>query len=573
MFNGVFVSMRRYITALAIFFLTFSLAYSQRPESIQENMLLSAVKMFNDGKYDAAKTALNDVLEKDSESDAAWYYLAMTALATKDMETAEVCLKHAVELDPSNFWYNYRLAGIYAMTSRSELTVAIYEKLLEEFPLKSDLYFDLAELYSSQREYEKALEKLKEIETVLGISESVAIYRFNLLRMMNRQEEAYASLEVYNKEYSSPYVLSTLADYQMSMYNDSTALAYYNEALDIAPDYSPALLGKAETLRMIRKYDEYFEVLGTLMSSSDGRPEGKSDYLMAVIQRTDPKFVRNFMPQLDTVMAKMVIAHPQDSTVLQSAGIYFYSTGRNQQAKEYFKRNVDLYPQSLSASASFVEFLMYAQEWEDLSKEGRTAFGRFPQETAFLEMAGVGDYNLKEFDKVLETCGQIIRIAPSDSSRTLRSWSTAGDIYHQLGENKKAYKAYDKALKINPEYVYVLNNYAYYLSMEGKSLQKAYKMSRKTVEAEPDNATYLDTYAWILHLLGKSSEAKLFFKHAMIYGGKDSAVILDHYAEVLFALKEYDMAFIYWNLARQKNNGDIPDLDERVAKRKEEAGK
>ena len=573
MFNGIFVSMRRYITALTIFFLTFSLAYSQRPESIQENMLLSAVKMFNDGKYDAAKTALNDVLEKDSESDAAWYYLAMTALATKDMETAEVCLKRAVELDPSNFWYNYRLAGIYAMTSRSELTVAIYEKLLEEFPLKSDLYFDLAELYSSQREYEKALEKLKEIETVLGISESVAIYRFNLLRMMNRQEEAYASLEVYNKEYSSPYVLSTLADYQMSMYNDSTALAYYNEALDIAPDYSPALLGKAETLRMIRKYDEYFEVLGTLMSSSDGRPEGKSDYLMAVIQRTDPKFVRNFMPQLDTVMAKMVIAHPQDSTVLQSAGIYFYSTGRNQQAKEYFKRNVDLYPQSLSASASFVEFLMYAQEWEDLSKEGRTAFGRFPQETAFLEMAGVGDYNLKEFDKVLETCGQIIRIAPSDSSRTLRSWSTAGDIYHQLGENKKAYKAYDKALKINPEYVYVLNNYAYYLSMEGKSLQKAYKMSKKTVEAEPNNATYLDTYAWILHLLGKSSEAKLFFKHAMIYGGKDSAVILDHYAEVLFALKEYDMAFIYWNLARQKNNGDIPDLDERVAKRKEEAGK
>lgn len=573
MFNGIFVSMRRFVVALTILFLSFSMAYSQRPESLQENMLLSAVTKYNEGKYDAAKTALNGVLEKDPKSDAAWYYLAMTALATNDMETAEVCLKRAVELDPGNFWYNYRLAAVYAVTSRSELTVAIYEKLVEDFPSKSDLYFDLAELYSSQREYEKALDKLKEIETVLGITESVAIYRFNLLRMMNRQEDAYASLEAYNKEYSSPYVLSTLADYQMSMYNDSTALAYYNEALDIAPDYSPALLGKAETLRMTRKYDEYFDVLGTLMSSSDGRPEGKSDYLMAVIQRTDPKFVRTFMPQLDTVMTKMVTAHPQDSTVLQSAGVYFYSTGRNPQAKEYFRKTIELYPQSLSASASFVEFLMYAQEWEDLSREGRTAFTRFPAETAFLEMAGVGDYNLKEYDKVLEACEQIIRIAPADSSRTLRSWSTMGDIYHQLGENKKAYKAYDKALKINPEYVYVLNNYAYYLSMEGKSLKKACKMSRKTVEAEPDNATYLDTYAWILHLLGRSSEAKLFFKHAMIYGGKDSPVILDHYAEVLFALKEYDMAFIYWNLAKQKNNGDIPDLDKRVAQRKEEAGR
>ena len=109
--------------------------------------------------------------------------------------------------------------------------------------------------------------------------------------------------------------------------------------------------------------------------------------------------------------------------------------------------------------------------------------------------------------------------------------------------------------------------------MEGKKLKKALAMSRKTVEAEPDNATYLDTYGWILHLLGKSAEAKPQFKHAMLYGGKDSPVILDHYAEVLFALKEYDMAFVYWNLARQKNDGEIEDLDERIRKRREEAGK
>ena len=63
-------------------------------------------------------------------------------------------------------------------------------------------------------------------------------------------------------------------------------------------------------------------------------------------------------------------------------------------------------------------------------------------------------------------------------------------------------------------------------------------------------------------------EAKPFFKRAMLHGGKDSAVILDHYADVLYALKEYDMAFVYWNLAKQKNDGKISDLDERVEARK-----
>jgi Tfp pilus assembly protein PilF len=148
-----------------------------------------------------------------------------------------------------------------------------------------------------------------------------------------------------------------------------------------------------------------------------------------------------------------------------------------------------------------------------------------------------------------------------------------GDIFHQLGDNKKAYKAYDRALKINPDYVYVLNNYAYYLSVEGKNLKKAYNMSKKTIEAEPDNATYLDTFGWILYLQGKPLEAKPFFKHAMLYGGKDSVVIMDHYAEVLYALKEYDLAMVYWNMALKKNNGDIPDLETKVKRRKQEMGK
>jgi tetratricopeptide (TPR) repeat protein len=207
--------------------------------------------------------------------------------------------------------------------------------------------------------------------------------------------------------------------------------------------------------------------------------------------------------------------------------------------------------------------------WQDLSEAGREAFDHFPQESAFLELASVGDYNLGRYEEVLELCDKVLAVSPADSSKTLRAWSTKGDIYYRLGDAKKAYKAYEKALKINPDYVYVLNNYAYYLSEEGKNLNKAYLMSRRTVEAEPDNATYLDTFGWILYLQGKALEAKPFFKKAMLYGGKDSAVIMDHYAEVLYALKEYDLAFVYWNLAKKKNvDGDVPDLEERIALRK-----
>ena len=563
----------RSLALIHIMFISLSLPAAAQDSRSYENLVITGVDLYSKGDYAAAKAVLKNVVENDPSNDAALYYMAMIAVYENDTELAETYFQAAAALDSGNFWYRYRLAKLYSLTGRQELAVDMYEKMLKDFPKEKDVYFELVEMYASQQEYQKALDTIDEIEQVIGVTESLAMYRFNILRIMDRHEEAYESLKKYNSRYSSPYVLSTLADYEMSMYNDSTALAYYDEALSLASDYAPALLGKAETYRVTRKYDEYFDVLYDYIESQGAPIEAKAEYLMAVLQRTDPKFIRSFRQQLDVAMFKAVEVHPKDSIALQTAAIYFYSTERHDQAKVFFKENADTYPDSFGAAADYVEFLMYSDQWEELSREGRQAYKRFPKETTFLEMASVGDYNLGDYGKVLEICEKVLEVAPRDSSKTLRAWSTMGDVYYKLGESNKAYKAYGKALKINPDYVYVLNNYAYYLSMEGRKLKRACEMSYKTVIAEPDNATYLDTYAWILHLQGKDDEAKLFFKKAMLYGGKESVVILDHYAEVLYALKEYDVAFIYWNMALQKDEGDVSGLKEKVLARKKEAGR
>lgn len=550
-----------------------SLPAAAQDQRSYENLVITGVDLYSKGDYSAAKAVLKNVVGNDPSNDAALYYMAMIAAYENDTELAETYFQAAAALDSGNFWYRYRLAKLYSLTGRQELAVDMYEKMLKDFPKEKDVYFELVEMYASQQEYQKALDTIAEIEEVIGVTETLAMYRFNILRIMDRHEEAYESLKKYNSRYSSPYVLSTLADYEMSMYNDSTALAYYDEALSLASDYAPALLGKAETYRVTRRYDEYFDVLYEYIGGQGAPMEAKAEYLMAVLQRTDPKFIRSFRPQLDVAVFKAVEAHPKDSVALQTAAIYFYSTERHDQAKVFFKENTETYPDSFGAAADYVEFLMYSDQWEELSQEGRKAYERFPKETTFLEMASVGDYNLGDYGKVLEICEKVLEVAPADSSKTLRAWSTMGDVYYKLGDSKKAFKAYGKALKVNPDYVYVLNNYAYYLSVEGRKLKKACDMSYKTVIAEPDNATYLDTYAWILHLQGKDDAAKLFFKKAMLYGGKESAVILDHYAEVLYALKEYDVAFIYWNMALQKDDGDVPGLNEKVLARKKEAGR
>ncbi len=164
-------------------------------------------------------------------------------------------------------------------------------------------------------------------------------------------------------------------------------------------------------------------------------------------------------------------------------------------------------------------------------------------------------YIKEDWEAVLARCEVLAALArkQGDNSRLGEALSIAGDVYYQeFGDRKKAYETYEQALAVDPDRTSVLNNYAYYLSLEGRHLSKALKMSRRTIELEPDNATYLDTYGWLLYLCKRPGEAKPYFKHAMLYGGKDSATILEHYSVVLDALGEKELATYYKNLSEQK---------------------
>lgn len=517
-----------------------------------DGRIVNAVQMYEDENFTGAKTMLDAILKTSPDNDAAWYYRGLCNMRLKNAADSERDLKQAVALDSTNYWYRYMLAGLYGMTGRSVLTIDMYESLLRDFPKKSELYYGLANLYINQGQADKALKIIGDIETQFGKSDATVMTRFNILSRQERHEEAYEALEEYNEEYSSPQVLSMLGDYEMGMYNDSSALAYYDEALSLDKSYAPALLGKAETYRIARDYVSYFKTLDILMADRDATPAGKAEYLQAVFRQSDPRFMKSFSSQLDSTVNIAVNTHPADSSILQTAGLYYLVTDRKGAAADAFKKVMTEFPDNVGATASYIQTLLYINDWDKVVSACDSAMVRFPQEAGFLEFANAAEFNRKNYSAVIENCVKMLRIAPTDSATFVTAWSTIGDMYHLLGDQSKAFKSYETALKVAPDNAPVLNNYAYYLSVEGKKLKKAYAMSKKTVEAEPDNATYLDTFGWILYLQGKALEAKPFFKHAMLYGGKDSATILDHYATVLEALGEKDLAKVYRQQAKNK---------------------
>lgn len=319
------------------------------------------------------------------------------------------------------------------------------------------------------------------------------------------------------KIYRTPYTLCVLGDQAYYDRNDSLAVKYYEEAMLYQPGYPPATLGLAEVYRVRGNMPAYLAQLSQVVKNPDIDAQPKVQYLENLFNHVDQNFYRAWHSQLDSLVVGTVQANPTDSTALKFAGRWFYGTDRKEEGKAWWKKWSDLYP---------LDFDAYLFQMEICAIEGDT-------------------------QEALAKCDTLLNLATTTEQK-VRVYSTMGDSCYQLGDGNRAFSYYEKALKLNPNFAPVLNNYAYYLSMQGRKLSKAARMSRITVEQDPDNPTYLDTYGWILFLQHKYQEAKVQFKHAMIFGGKDSKVILEHYADVLEVLGETDVASHYRSLAKGK---------------------
>ncbi len=164
-----------------------------------------------------------------------------------------------------------------------------------------------------------------------------------------------------------------------------------------------------------------------------------------------------------------------------------------------------------------------------------------------------------------------LRYADSDSLRGV-IWGLIGDAWHRVAEStapdggqeasgdtparrralKACYAAYDRSLKYAPDSPLVLNNYAYFLAVEGRELEKALAMSSRVVALTDNNPTYLDTHAWVLFRLGRAEEAKRIMQQAIALDSRNSPELLVHYGDILDALGERFVAETYWRKALEK---------------------
>ncbi|MBL7937323.1 MAG: tetratricopeptide repeat protein, partial [Bacteroidia bacterium] len=144
-------------------------------------------------------------------------------------------------------------------------------------------------------------------------------------------------------------------------------------------------------------------------------------------------------------------------------------------------------------------------------------------------------------------------------------YSNLGNAYNSIKNYAKSDKAFDDALKVDPDNALILNNYSYFLSLRKEKLEKAERYSKRSNELAPNNRSYIDTYGWILYQQGKYKEAEEWLSRAVKMGSKSA--ISEHYGDVLYKLGRKEEALNYWQEAKTAGSGSEL-LDKKIADKK-----
>ena len=534
---------------------------------------LEAVRMKENGQYDAAYELYKHCLDINPASGAALYEISQFYMYLGQEAKGEEALKQAIRSDKSNFWYKQTLASYYEQKRNMPKAISVYENMAEQFPSRLEPLMSLVDLYNRTKSYQNVITVLNRLEELDGKSEQISMEKFRMYLLMGKQDSAFIEIENLSKEY--PYDLryqNILGDVYLNNGKYPEALATYQHILKEEPHYAPAVLSMASYYQKTGQDSLYQLQLDTILMNDNVLSDTKMELMRQNILQSEQ--TTKDSTQI-VALFKRILARPQQNADLAMlCAQYMITKNMKEESVPVLEQVLSLDPENKPA---YLQLLSYAIQDNDLDKViqiATSALEYHPDALEFYYYCGIAHYQKEETDKALDVFTRGVRQINEKSDKQIASdfYAILGDIYHQKGRAEESYAAYDSSLVYNPDNIGTLNNYAYFLSIDKKQLDKAEEMSYRTVKAEPENKTYLDTYAWILFEKGRYTEARIYIEQALRNGGDKSRVIVEHCGDIYYMLGEKDKALAYWEKAdamKETEEGETPPTEEEIKRLKQ----
>lgn len=516
------------------------------------------------GKYDAAFDAFSHCLSVDSTASSVLYELSFFYMQLNRPEKAVELLRRAVDNSKDNFTYRMALASFSRSLGMFDEAVEEYQRLAKKYPEKTELNFYLADALAQKGDIAEAIEAYDALESAIGMSEALSQQKFRLYMEIEEKEKAYREIEKLADKYpmEARYSLM-LGDLYLENKEMDKALQYYEKAHKVDP----------QNPYYIVSMSNYYEAMGDNAASEalirDALVNEKLDVETKVgilsryiirLQQTEKG-----MEGANTIFDDLIEQHPEDIDLKLMYGSLLTAQEKNEEAEFQYQLVTEMEPGNSAAWQQLLNLALRSEELDEVIRICITCMEIFPDAPEYYFYLGIAYYQQDKYKEALKTYRDGIEIIPVENGR-LRSdfYGQIGDIYYQMKQMDNAYAAYEEALKFNPNNVIVLNNYAYFLSLDKSDLEKAERMSLKAITIEPENATYLDTYAWVLFVKREYKLAKIYMERAIERDTTNSSELADHYGDILYMVDQKEKSLTQWKKAKELGK-ESEVLDRKIA--------
>ena len=457
------------------------------------------------------------------------------------MEDAFKMIEKAAEIDPENKWYQMRLGMFYRELGQFGDFISLYENLTKKYPEDLEMLSELIEAYLITEQYDKALAKMDVLEQQVGQNEFITQQRLSVYKRQGNSKKLIAELEKMIKENpENVRYYSLLAQEYAEIGKDKEALKTYERIKEINPDDPYINVSLLEFYEKNDDMDKAFEELISAIRNPNLDLTTKAniyDYWMQKYNSrisSEEALVRlSQLPEQVLQCGEAFIEiHPDSKIGYLILGSYYITYENAEKSKEMCQKALAIDSTDFHSWQNLIVSESRLNENEAVRDHAIQALKYYPMQPVFYWYAGVANAVLDNNDDAISYLEKGRRYT-SDKSEMSSFDAFLGDLYHQQGDDEKAFDAYERTLRNDPENVLVCNNYAYYLAVKNQDLDKALELSTKAIAAEPDNPTYLDTHAWVLYMRGEYKEAEKHMKKAMKLLKEPDETYTKHYEAIM----------------------------------------
>jgi tetratricopeptide (TPR) repeat protein len=518
------------------------------------------------GNYELAAAHFERCIQIDPENGAPYYELAQLYNQQGNPKMGLAMAQKAVEKDPSNLWYNRLLGESYMRAKSYDKAASLLEGVVKKNPERIDLYYDLANAYIYGQKYKDAISVFDRIEKQIGISEDVSMQKLKLYKEIKDSKSVIDELNKLIAAFpAESRYYGMLGEYYQERGEKEKAFEAYNKVLSIAPDDPYVHLFLADYYRSVNQDDKSFGELKLAFRNTSLDVDTKVKILRSYFSITE-KF-DELKKQAFELCEILTEVHPNDAVAHAMYGDFLYREKNLEKARDEFRKAIALDKEKYALWSQLLIIESQLNDYQAMFKESKEAIELFPNQPIAYLLNGISNLQMKKYQEAIDVMEEGRQYVISDKQLLSEFHSNLGEAYYRLKNNQKSDENFESALANEPDNIFVLNNYSYYLSLRNEKLERAKEMSKRSNELEPGNSSYQDTYGWILYQMGNFAEAKIWIQKAIDSGGKNNGVILEHFGDVLFKLGDKENALKYWNEAKIKGDGsDL--LDKKLSEKK-----